>query len=64
MPENHQHWIELARNYLVYQRNLGMTEILAPRKSRDIETLEEIREDLGECTRCPLHPRPTEYSIW
>ena len=32
-----------------------MTEILMPRKSRDIETLEEIRADLGECTRCPLH---------
>ena len=53
--ENHRHWIQLARNYLVYQRNIGMIEILMPRKSRDIETLEEIREDLGECTRCPLH---------
>jgi uracil-DNA glycosylase len=55
MVEENQHWIELARNYLVYQRNLGMTEILAPRKSSGFETLEEIREDLGECTRCPLH---------
>jgi uracil-DNA glycosylase family 4 len=55
MSQNHQRWIPLARNYLVYQRNIGMTEILMPRKSRDIETLEEIREDLGECTRCPLH---------
>jgi len=32
-----------------------MTEILLPRKKRDAETLEEIREDLGECTRCALH---------
>ncbi len=26
-----------------------------PRKTRNVETLEEIRADLGECTRCPLH---------
>ena len=55
MPQNHQRWIQLARNYLVYQRNIGMIDIMMPRKSRDIETLEEIRKDLGECTRCPLH---------
>jgi len=47
--------MQLARNYLEYQRNLGMTEVMMPHKSRHIETLEEIREDLGECTRCPLH---------
>jgi uracil-DNA glycosylase len=55
MPEDHPHWIQLARNYLVYQRSIGSDEILMPRKSRNIETLEEIRADLGECTRCPLH---------
>lgn len=32
-----------------------MTEIMMPRKRPDIETLEEIRADLGGCTRCPLH---------
>ena len=46
---------QLARNYLVYQRNLGMTEVLMPRKKRNVETLEDIRKDLGDCTRCPLH---------
>ena len=50
-----QSWSQLARNYLVYQRNIGMTEVLMPRKKRNIETLEDIRKDLGDCTRCPLH---------
>ncbi len=50
-----QSWIELARNYLEYQRNVGMTEVLMPRKKRSAETLEDIRKDLGDCTRCPLH---------
>jgi uracil-DNA glycosylase len=50
-----QSWIELARNYLVYQRDLGMTEVLMARRKRIAETLENVRKDLGDCTRCPLH---------
>ncbi len=50
-----QSWTQLARNYLEYQRNIGMTEVLMPPKKRNVETLEDIRKDLGDCTRCPLH---------
>jgi uracil-DNA glycosylase len=50
-----QSWTQLARNYLEYQWNIGMTEVLMPPKKRNVETLEDIRKDLGDCTRCPLH---------
>jgi uracil-DNA glycosylase len=49
------------RNYLEYQVNIGFKELLIPRvrpknASPVIQaTLDAIRQELGECTRCPLH---------
>jgi uracil-DNA glycosylase len=55
--EDRQDGLRLARNYLEYLRNQGMGEILLSPRPRPTgrPTLEAIRDDLGECTRCPLH---------
>jgi uracil-DNA glycosylase family 4 len=50
------------RNYLEYQVNVGFRELVIPRVQRSRApslaapaTLDNIRQELGECTRCPLH---------
>jgi len=55
--ENRQDWMRLARHYVEYLKNQGLEEVmLSPKpEPKARPTLEWIREDLGECTRCPLH---------
>ena len=58
MTDESQNWMELARNYLEYQVNLGFREVMLPHEqdtSIGLSHLEAVREELGECTRCPLH---------
>jgi uracil-DNA glycosylase len=78
MNDESQNWMEVARNYLEYQVNLGFREVLLPRVQEDrvlpdatlydgtllphiqqnsvgLSPLESVKEELGECTRCPLH---------
>jgi uracil-DNA glycosylase len=49
------------RNYLEYQVNIGFRELVIPRiRPKNAPpvtpaTLDAIRQELGECTRCPLH---------
>ncbi|MFH1090184.1 MAG: uracil-DNA glycosylase [Pseudomonadota bacterium] len=50
-----------VRNYLDYMASLGVTHLprtaavdLPAAEPPKAETLEDIRQDLGECTRCPL----------
>jgi len=50
--------IQLVRSYLQWQVNMGFAELILPparEKNRVRLTLEAIREELGECTRCLLH---------
>ncbi|MDQ7784416.1 MAG: uracil-DNA glycosylase [Desulfomonilaceae bacterium] len=58
MREHDDTAAELIRNYLEYQVNAGFTQVLIPRRS-PVRTgsprLQAVREELGECTRCPLH---------
>jgi uracil-DNA glycosylase family 4 len=39
----------------VPQRVSAVVEKTVPSQGEGVETLEEVREDLGECTRCKLH---------
>jgi uracil-DNA glycosylase len=53
-------WIYLARYYLNSQVNMGFTEVVLPRldqASIQPSTLEAIRAELGDCTRCSLHEK-------
>jgi len=53
-----RHWLEEARNYLEFQRNLGFNEfLLPPRVLTDLRQtpLDAIRTEMGDCTRCVLH---------
>jgi len=47
------------RQYLEFYRDLGITEILVGQASLPVlsesETLLNIRQDIGDCTRCRLH---------
>ena len=51
--------LESIEDYLIYYKTLGVKEIslsMAPHKEKKSkETLEDIRADIGECTRCNLH---------
>ncbi len=52
------HWTRQARAYLQYLIDQGISELLVPSAipARDKPvSLEEIRADLGDCTRCALH---------
>jgi len=58
MDEYSDNWLQQARTYLRFQMNLGMTEVFLPAGPEEktvTASLEAVREDLGECTRCPLH---------
>jgi uracil-DNA glycosylase len=51
-------WLTLARGYLRLQVNLGYVELLPARSTHGEPqklTLEAIRAEIGDCTRCPLH---------
>lgn len=53
--------LENIRDYLEYQITIGFREVVVPRLQRaDLpvqsdDTLDAVRQELGECTRCPLH---------
>lgn len=58
MEEYSDNWLQQARAYIQFQMNLGMTEVFLPASPEEktvTADLEAVREDLGECTRCPLH---------
>ena len=53
-----------VRAYLEAQRELGVEQVdvqwpESPVASPPL-TLREVREELGECTRCKLHPHRTQ----
>ncbi len=51
-------WIERARCYLEYQVNIGFREVVLLAEESPVSSntsLEAVRSELGECTRCPLH---------
>jgi uracil-DNA glycosylase len=55
-------WIEQARDFLEFQVSQGYSPLLLPpHRPKDavpvsvVSGLVTVREDLGECTRCPLH---------
>ncbi|MEW6351568.1 MAG: uracil-DNA glycosylase [Thermodesulfobacteriota bacterium] len=58
------HWITHARAYVQYLVDQGITELLVPPPEEvplrvEPAGLEEVRADLGDCTRCPLHTTRT-----
>ncbi|MEW6112456.1 MAG: uracil-DNA glycosylase [Thermodesulfobacteriota bacterium] len=58
MDEHSAKWLQEAKDYLEFQVRQGLTEVILPQDtapSETLETLDIIRTDLGECTRCPLH---------
>ncbi len=58
MERADDNWKALLRDHLRYLADAGFREaILPPREtvSRNMPTLEDIRKEMGECTRCPLH---------
>lgn len=62
MDHHNDNWMELARNYLEYQVNEGFSEVLVPDGADaplTLSPLERVREELGDCTRCPLHRNRT-----
>jgi len=69
MIQHPRHWTEDLQDYLEYQVNQGFREVLLPAPAQDRErapvsgsnrdhgrhTLDAVREELGDCTRCALH---------
>lgn len=60
MTQRSDDWLWEARAYLEYQMGLGVREVvLSPgpnnEHTREHGSLDSIRAELGECTRCPLH---------
>lgn len=45
--------VSQIRAYLQYQVDSGYGKVILPQSDR--RTLERVRQELGECTRCPLH---------
>jgi len=44
-----------VKEHLRYQKGLGIHTLLTRREARRLLTLEAIRQEMGECTRCRLH---------
>lgn len=44
-----------VKTHLRFQRGLGIHTLLSRRGTRPLSTLEAIRSELGDCTRCRLH---------
>lgn len=69
MSEELESWIEQARAYLNYQVDQGIREVILPQvreeeraagivgrtEATEARSLEAVREELGDCVRCPLH---------
>ena len=60
MNQRSDDWLRQARAYLEYQMGLGVREVVLHPRPKNEPTgtrgsLESVRADLGECTRCPLH---------
>jgi uracil-DNA glycosylase len=60
MTQRSDDWLRQARAYLEYQMGLGVREVVLPPRPKNEHTgehrsLDSIRGELGECTRCPLH---------
>src|SRR3989338_10199105 len=57
--------LQSIRDRLLYYRDLGIQEVYSKKEKsmgalkKHKETLEEIRADIGECTRCKLHLKRT-----
>ncbi len=57
MSDLSEDWLTLVGDYLKYQISLGVHEYILPtveQKSPEIVSLDDIRLDLGDCTRCDL----------
>jgi uracil-DNA glycosylase len=60
MNQEYHHWRDLIRGCLQFQVDMGFAEILFSESSVATEepaSLDAVREQLGECTRCPLHEK-------
>jgi uracil-DNA glycosylase family 4 len=64
MVDQDDNWGLLIRDYLQYQVNLGFRHVLLPKTTSprpsgpndpNVIALEAVREELGDCKRCPLH---------
>jgi uracil-DNA glycosylase len=53
MAETAETLASRIRAYLQYQVDMGYEKVILPQSER--RTLEKVRQELGECTRCPLH---------
>ena len=54
-----QHILHALQDYLLYQKEQGVEGLPTHPHPSDLskaQLLEEIRRELGECTRCKLHP--------
>ncbi len=57
MNESNENVLRLVRDYLDYQMRMGFDEVVLPGTSQSQRTsrdLQAVRNELGECTRCPL----------
>jgi len=43
------------KNHLRYHKELGITTLFSQQKTTDFLTLDDIRREIGDCTRCRLH---------
>lgn len=51
-------WLANARDYLQFQVNMGLVELFpagGTQREPERPTVEAVREQLGDCTRCALH---------
>ncbi len=58
MPESTENLRRQIRDFLQYQVSLGFGVLLVPPPQPGatiVSPLEAVRQELGECTRCPLH---------
>ena len=59
MNNGHDSVIQLVREFLVYQVDIGLGDVVLPplieEPAGSRPVLTEIRKELGDCTRCPLH---------
>jgi DNA polymerase len=47
--------IAQVKVHLRFQKELGITTLLSQEQSKPLLTLDAIRQEMGECTRCGLH---------
>ena len=56
-PSTPKKRLQYIQDRLIYYRDVGIKEVYS--KSKHKETLEQIRADIGDCTRCKLHLKRT-----